>query len=599
MMLEYNSSNSLELDMLNMQDPNRARVMQTINGEWPSQDLAINYTVLETQSNQSSASRPWDFVDIRLDWSDEHVDFWIGDNRTRAVSKDKRPLPSVPQPLHLRHWSTGDTNFMQGPPLNRSVANVRWIRSFFNTSLMTEADHVAYNERCIHIEPCSVDDMRLRGSSLYPEAATIRWQPKRIPDHIKTVAGIVAAACSTLGVASLINAFFRRMPWRRLKELGVAAPTEKAPKTVERALRNSIAQIMPQMVGLRPPDHEGERWLLTNSGPSTPLPVYSPGERSPTFRSSSPGSPGASTPAPSYHSAGPSWSSINFTLSLPSARASHSRSNSDKSQDDIELDPLSVVPCGDEAPSSSSSSSYSQSNEISDKAVNYGKHGNWSSGLSDGALSNAPSSNESSHASPGSKELPNMSVPEIRFRRATSIKPDAADAAAAAASKPEVKKIVHTETRGAAAVPPVAAPKQRIDHLAGLVALSCLGVTVRHFSLTFWPYVTQASGDVKHFAADSWLAYILGPYILSPLLIGPFFVTSCRFLVARYLKNGKLDDIANKMLLRGARMLIPCFIFMTLEYFLLSLGLTGTLEYLPSISYCKCHLPGPHESLVD
>ncbi|KAH9819320.1 hypothetical protein Tdes44962_MAKER05266 [Teratosphaeria destructans] len=67
--------------------------------------------------------------------------------------------------------------------------------------------------------------------------------------------------------------------------------------------------------------------------------------------------------------------------------------------------------------------------------------------------------------------------------------------------------------------------------------------------------------------------------------IGPFFVTSCRFLAARYLKDGQIKDIADKMLLRGPRMLVPVFIFMLLEYFLLSLGLTGSLEYLPSLSY--------------
>lgn len=128
-------------------------------------------------------------------------------------------------------------------------------------------------------------------------------------------------------------------------------------------------------------------------------------------------------------------------------------------------------------------------------------------------------------------------------------------------------------------------PQQRIDYLAGLVAISCIMVTLRHFSLTFWPYVTESQGSTQHFGADQYLSYILGPYFLTPLWIGPFFVTSCRFLAQRYLRTGKLNDIANKMLLRAPRMLLPCFVFITLEYFLISLGLTKKLEWLPSVSY--------------
>jgi hypothetical protein len=141
---------------------------------------------------------------------------------------------------------------------------------------------------------------------------------------------------------------------------------------------------------------------------------------------------------------------------------------------------------------------------------------------------------------------------------------------------------------GAATVEPKtqkAAPTQRIDHLAGLLAISCIMVTLRHFSLTFWPHVTEGYGLNEHFEADAVLSYILGPYLLTPLWIGPFFVTACRFLAQKFLKTGRLDDMGNRMLLRAPRMLIPCFIFMLLEYFFISLGLTTELESLPSVSF--------------
>ena len=63
------------------------------------------------------------------------------------------------------------------------------------------------------------------------------------------------------------------------------------------------------------------------------------------------------------------------------------------------------------------------------------------------------------------------------------------------------------------------------------------------------------------------------------------FVTSCRFLADRYLKNGNLFDVAQKILLRAPRMLIPCIIIATLEYFFIEEGFTAKLQWLPSVSW--------------
>lgn len=76
-----------------------------------------------------------------------------------------------------------------------------------------------------------------------------------------------------------------------------------------------------------------------------------------------------------------------------------------------------------------------------------------------------------------------------------------------------------------------------------------------------------------------WDRNITGSYILTPISIGPYFTTSSRFLTARYLKEGKLSDIVNKMFLEAPRMLMPLFIISVLEYFLVDQGLTGALQY--------------------
>ena len=141
----------------------------------------------------------------------------------------------------------------------------------------------------------------------------------------------------------------------------------------------------------------------------------------------------------------------------------------------------------------------------------------------------------------------------------------------------------------AAAIPDNAAkpsPTKRIDYLAGLVAVACLGVTLHHFCQTFWPWITLGYGPSAHYPeAEKWFKIFLGSYLLTQLWIGPFFLTATRFLSTNYLKNGKLDDIAKKELRRAPRLFVPIVIVSLLEYFLISMGLTASLEWLPSVSW--------------
>ncbi|EME78690.1 uncharacterized protein MYCFIDRAFT_190891 [Pseudocercospora fijiensis CIRAD86] len=423
MFLQYNDTQTATIDMCNMDMPTKARVLQLINGESPSYSLATNYSLIEKgDPPRIPALSPYSFMELRIDWTDDTLDFWINNNRTRRATKKERTLPSVPQTLYFSHWSTGDQYYMQGPPVNASVAQLQWVRAFFNTSLMTKADHEKYDQRCEAITACSVDDMTLRESTEYQSAAVVKWKPSTPHQRIRDVAGYIAAAFSVFGAVSIINALIRRGPWWRIKKKLKALPGSKRHST--QALRKSLRE----SIGTD----------LAN----------------------------ASYPGP---------------------------------------------PAGDL----------------------YGS----------------------------------ICQPVANIK-----------------SKSQVVRLKIVK-RARAQAPQLYGSGRPLNREEGLVALCCIMVTLRHFSLTFWPYVTTSGGYVMHFKADLVLSYILGPYILTPLWIGPFFVTSCRFLAQRYLKTGKLNDIANKMLLRAPRMLIPVFIFMTLEYFLISLGLTSRLEWLPSVSY--------------
>jgi hypothetical protein len=63
-------------------------------------------------------------------------------------------------------------------------------------------------------------------------------------------------------------------------------------------------------------------------------------------------------------------------------------------------------------------------------------------------------------------------------------------------------------------------------------------------------------------------------------------MTSGRFLVSRYLRSGNLSGIAEKVIARPFRLLIPILAMAMLEYFLMDSGAIAWLEYLPSITWC-------------
>lgn len=611
MFTQYNDSQSISMDLCNMNDANQARVTQLINREYPSYDLSTNYTVIQAgDPPRIPPGQPWDFQDLRFDWTNDSVKFWIGNNRTRIATKLQRDIPSVPEALHFSHWSTGDSKWMQGPPANDSVANVRYIRAFFNSSLMTSREHAKYDQSCNLTAACSTEDMTLRGSSNFSPAATRKWKPPVPHQHIRTIAGYIAAAFSVFGVFTLVNAFIRRGPLYKIKRLGdVNWPGSKRSSTqrLRQSLRQSIisANIANNYPG--PPDGKPPRGKGDVSGIETPAPGYTsrPNGTQSGYNS------GTMTPLPAYESRLHSpWHSM-YSLVQPkrslrslSGRSTpyHSRNTSTSVRPKASHGTIiedALTPPLEHPPALRVTSPSEDDEDLEIEAARTRAYldlageekddeiRNASPAPSDGSMEGMRTAGEKKHAS-----VSFMDLDEKRDSKKSRFEVPTAPQDKSALDMMK-EKAVPDGMLGAATAEPTKEqkpqapnqPQQRIDYLAGLVAISCIMVTLRHFSLTFWPYVTESQGQTKHFGADQWLSYILGPYVLTPLWIGPFFVTSCRFLAQRYLKTGKLNDIANKMLLRAPRMLIPCFVFMTLEYFLISLGLTAKLEWLPSVTY--------------
>lgn len=62
-------------------------------------------------------------------------------------------------------------------------------------------------------------------------------------------------------------------------------------------------------------------------------------------------------------------------------------------------------------------------------------------------------------------------------------------------------------------------------------------------------------------------------------------MTSTRFLISSYLKNGDLLNVAEKVVDRPFRLLAPILAIAMLEYFFMDSGATAWLEYLPSVTW--------------
>jgi hypothetical protein len=213
MMLYYNRTSFIELDMCDMERPDWAKFLTLKDGEFPDPKYQLNYTIFA--DNATVGGDPWTFVETKIDWTEKHVNWTIGGNLTRSVQRSRIDL-SEPLPLMFKHWSIGDKYWMAGPPSERNQADVAWVRAFFNSSLTTLAQQQAFDGRCTVADMCSVEDITLRGSTSYPQAALQRYHEPPGSKSWRVAAGITAGAFFAFGCLTLINVLFRRAPWKLL-----------------------------------------------------------------------------------------------------------------------------------------------------------------------------------------------------------------------------------------------------------------------------------------------------------------------------------------------------------------------------------------------
>ncbi|KAL6708733.1 hypothetical protein ACN47E_002429 [Coniothyrium glycines] len=233
MMWKYNETETTELSVMNTNTESEAWVGTFVNNEFPTRQLGMNYTQLinQTASNRNYTTLggglangsvdAWDFTEYRIDWTADFISFYIGGNLTRQVlHKDNKGMPSVPSAFFFKHWASGNTYSMQGPPVWPSGANIGWIRMFFNSSSTTEEKLEDFAERCSLAAACPMDDIALRGSTEYvQDVATQRWKQDPHNRSKRMPALWVSVACLAFSGLLLIHTFIRRVGPKVNKDL--------------------------------------------------------------------------------------------------------------------------------------------------------------------------------------------------------------------------------------------------------------------------------------------------------------------------------------------------------------------------------------------
>ncbi|ATZ50335.1 hypothetical protein BCIN_05g06940 [Botrytis cinerea B05.10] len=541
MMFRYNESESMEMNIMNTNQNSTAWVTSLIHSEFPNPSLGTNFSTF-AEKNISL----YNYNEFRLDWTKNEVHWYIGNVLVRSISKKNSSVPSTPSPFFIKHWSTGNPYSMQGPPISISDANIGWVRLFFNSSLMNSTHHADFNTRCNLRVACSMENTTLRGSSSFPSAAVSPWEHHVAHGTLRWVAIWFSVGCMVSTLTALTNALLRLKLFK------------KAEENPQRSTEDDTSAISPPS----PP------YAYSRNASLTPAPSYR--TRIESYNS------GTSTLVSSFnfptasHSGERGLSGIGSVDHIYSqvdhewnTSGSSSGDNSDNAISINELPPI-LSPSVPNSPNSSRSEI-----DIKDKSKRV-------SGLDS---NNAANTLDHITLDIESNAINQQYQKESQFRL-------------------DGKNITNTFPTSAFSTHESASPmetSQRVDHLAGLITIAAINVTVLHFCLTFVPAVI-APGAFAHYSAEIWINKTIVPFFLNQGALGLFFTTSARFLITPFLHDGDLSSISSKIVSRVFQIMLPVLIFALLEYFLILSGATYYLPFLPSITWSTWPyvIPFPH-----
>lgn len=523
MMFRYNETESMEMNVMNTNQNSTSWVTSLIHSEFPNPSLGTNFSAFAKQNISL-----YDYNEFRLDWTKNEVHWYIGDVLVRSISKQHDSIPSTPSPFFIKHWSTGNPYSMQGPPVSISDANVGWIRLFFNSSLMNSTDHANFNAQCNITVACSMDNTTLRGSSSFPSAALNPWEQRIAHGTLRWVAIWFSVGCMVATLAALVNAFLQLKVFKKKGETAQHTPEDNTGV----ATPPSLPYTHSRNASLTPAPSYRTRIESYNSEASTLMSSFKFSSANPSA-SGERGLSGIGSIDQVYSRVDPEWD----------IRRSSSGDNSDKTISIGELPP-SLPPSWPNSPTTSRFD------------VNLKEKPKRLSGLNNSTTANL---------------LDNTSL-DVESNIAEQQHDNGTTNAFPTSAFSTNESALPIETN------------PRVDHLAGLITIAAINVTVLHFCLTFVPAVI-APGAFAHYPAEIWINKTIVPFFLNQGALGLFFTTSARFLITPFLRDGDLSSISQKIVSRVFQIMLPVLAFVLLEYFLILSGATYYLPFLPSITW--------------
>ncbi|RAL62166.1 hypothetical protein DID88_002650 [Monilinia fructigena] len=220
MLLKYNDTQNIHINSLNQQKPTDAWIKYIAGDEFPDRVHGLNFSTLTNNASYSPEINPWDLTEIRVDWTQDSVKFYIGNVLARSVFKknsSSKIFPITPSPLLFKLWSNGDSYFTAGPPTRNATASLGWTRSFFNSSIMTKEQHKEFDTRCAVTDACLMDDISLRGYTEFGVDSVAKWKAIHHESGVRTFAYICLSCSVALTVLLLCNVTFQRWPTKDSK----------------------------------------------------------------------------------------------------------------------------------------------------------------------------------------------------------------------------------------------------------------------------------------------------------------------------------------------------------------------------------------------
>ena len=526
MTAHYNNSQTINLDLLVPNDPGAAWVGLFLRNEFANRDRGVSYKAL---ANRTNGILPWDYTEYRFDWFENKVDYYIAGKLFRTVLRSRdgsKNFPQTPAPIRLKHWADGDWFTTQGPPTNRSEANVGWFRSFFNSSLTTDADRAAFTRRCNLKQACSTEDMQLRGSSPYTRESVARWS--QAPLHVRNrhIPTIIVIVCGSLSGFLILNALLRRVPELRrepktLKEIKRLKQRKFDPSGYAPAVRltaeSATATSSPPMS--RPVSYFNDTAIPTPMASETPVgssdfvlgDYFTSKNNTGTSLNAWDTSQASKRPRISWRQFSDGLQGLQalqqptLGTAAPRTRAGYDRMNAEARTKNIPYPSIfNTIDTRDDI----SVRSYDDVDEIVPVEERPYEHGR-------GYV----------HLSPATK-VPTKPPPSYsaarRSHEPTNTKVYIADMDAPPMPEPfclcektgerQGHDRVHGGTHSVHG-------RRRIEYLAGFLSFSCLLVTAIQFSLTFSP-ASVVPGAAVHYETETWVRKTVSSYLLNLVWVG-------------------------------------------------------------------------------